>query len=132
MYTWSERPTDNIGIMLRIKSRKMYRVSTWCYSKWLQLKMTCLNSHFQLSKSLEKLSKSGMHFIEKSNDLLYCRASNTVIQQSVFNLRDAVWIIHSAFYIVSIILLFKDKDTSLMVYYVCSRDFTFERFASTR
>ena len=38
--------------------------------------MTCLNSHFQLSKSLENLSKSEMHFIEKSNDLLYCRASN--------------------------------------------------------
>ena len=38
--------------------------------------MACLNSHFQLSKSLEKLSKSGMHFIEKRNDLLYSRASN--------------------------------------------------------
>ena len=60
------------------------------------------------------------------------RQTNTVIQQSVFNLRDAVWIINNgAFYIVSIILLFKDKDTSL-VHYVCSRDFTFERSASTR
>ena len=37
--------------------------------------------HTNLSKSLEHPNIGGMHFIAKSNGLIYCRAKQTVIQQ---------------------------------------------------